>query len=67
MISEPVVDYDHSEVDDVFDTRLDRRLSGRNKKDNFMELGQAVFVATPATAEMIRRQGSERLVLARPL
>ncbi|XP_026498346.2 cadherin-89D isoform X2 [Vanessa tameamea] len=69
VINEPMVDYDHSEVDDVFDTRLDRRLSGKNnRKGSFMDLGQtAVFVATPATAEIIRRQGSERIMFARPL
>ncbi|XP_046967543.1 cadherin-89D [Vanessa cardui] len=69
VVNEPMVDYDHSEVDDVFDTRLDRRLSGKNnRKGSFMDLGQtAVFVATPATAEIIRRQGSERIMFARPL
>ncbi|XP_014359554.2 cadherin-89D isoform X1 [Papilio machaon] len=69
-VKEPVVDYDQSEAEDHFDTRLDRRLSGQNRKRaSFMELnGQtAVFVATPAAAEIMRRQGSERLMFARPL
>ncbi|XP_068626137.1 cadherin-89D [Battus philenor] len=70
VVDEPMVDYDQSEAEDLFDTRLDRRLSGQNRKrGNFMELnGQtAVFVATPAAAEIMRRQGSERLMFARPL
>lgn len=69
VVNEPMIDYDHSEVDDVFDTRIDRRLSSKNnRKKSFMDLGQpTVFVATPATAEMIRRQGSERIMFARPL
>ena len=39
------------------------------KRGKFMELGgqAAVFVATPAAAEIMRRQGSERLMFARPL
>lgn len=66
-VVEPMVDYDQSD-DDVFDTRIDRRASGR-KRSKFMELGgqAAVFVATPAAAEIMRRQGSERLMFARPL
>lgn len=68
-VEEPMVDYDQSDGDDVFDTRLDRRLSGRNKRGKFMELGgqAAVFVATPAAAEIMRRQGSERLMFSRPM
>lgn len=62
-----MVDYDHSEGDDVFDTRLDRRASQKNHKRKFMELGGQVFMATPAAAEIMRRQGSERLMFARPL
>lgn len=72
VVSEPMVDYDHSEGEDVFDTthRMERRASGKNhKRGKFMELGgqAAVFVATPAAAEIMRRQGSERLMFARPL
>ncbi|XP_075975934.1 cadherin 89D isoform X3 [Anticarsia gemmatalis] len=72
VLNEPMVDYDHSEGEDVFDTshRMERRASGRNhKRGKFMELGgqAAVFVATPAAAEIMRRQGSERLMFARPL
>ncbi|KAJ8719256.1 hypothetical protein PYW07_016812 [Mythimna separata] len=72
VLNEPMVDYDHSEGEDVFDTshRMERRASGRNhKRGKFMELGgqAAVFVASPAAAEIMRRQGSERLVFARPL
>ncbi|CAH2040894.1 unnamed protein product, partial [Iphiclides podalirius] len=69
IVKEPMVDYDQSEAEDLFDTRLDRRLSGHHKRGSFMELnGQtAVFVATPAAAEIMRRQGSERLMFARPL
>lgn len=69
LVNEPMVDYDQSEAEDLFDTRLDRRLSGHRKRGSFMELsGQtAVFVATPAAAEIMRRQGSERLMFARPL
>lgn len=72
VLNEPMVDYDHSEGEDVFDTthRMERRTSARNhKRGKFMELGgqAAVFVATPAAAEIMRRQGSERLMFARPL
>lgn len=72
VLNEPMIDYDHSEGEDVFDTshRMERRISGRNhKRGKFMELGgqAAVFVATPAAAEIMRRQGSERLMFARPL
>lgn len=72
VLNEPVVDYDHSEGEDVFDTshRMEMRASGRNhKRGKFVELGgqAAVFVATPAAAEIMRRQGSERLMFARPL
>lgn len=69
VITEPMVDYDHSEGEDVFDTRIDRRPSKSHKRGKFMELGgqAAVFVATPAAAEIMRRQGSERLMFARPL
>ncbi|RVE54564.1 hypothetical protein evm_000685 [Chilo suppressalis] len=70
VVNEPMIDYDHSENEDVFDTRMDRRPSGKNhKRKSFMELGgqAAVFVATPAAAEIMRRQGSERLMFARPL
>lgn len=69
-VKEPVVDYDQSEAEDLFDTRLGRRLSGQNRKRaSFMELNgeTAVFVASPAAAEIMRRQASERLVFARPL
>ncbi|XP_041968077.1 cadherin-89D isoform X2 [Aricia agestis] len=69
-MNEPTVDYDHSEVEDAFDTRLDRRLSSKHRKrGSFVEIsGQpTVFVATPAAAEMMRRQGSDRLLFARPL
>ncbi|XP_063390522.1 cadherin-89D isoform X2 [Cydia fagiglandana] len=66
-LNEPMIDYDQSD-DDVFDTRIDRRPS-KAKRGKFMELGgqAAVFVATPAAAEIIRRQGNERLMFARPL
>ncbi|CAH0674179.1 unnamed protein product [Spodoptera exigua] len=72
VLNEPMIDYDHSEGEDVFDTthRMERRSSARNhKRGKFMELGgqAAVFVATPAAAEIMRRQGSERLMFARPL
>ncbi|KAG6460578.1 hypothetical protein O3G_MSEX012073 [Manduca sexta] len=68
-LNEPVVDYDNSEEEDVFDTRVDRKASAKHKRGKFMEFGgqPAVFVATPATADMMRRQGSERLMFARPL
>lgn len=64
-----MIDYDQSD-DDVFDTKLNRRASAKNKRGKFMELGgqvPAVFVATPATAEMMRRQGSDKFMFARPL
>ncbi|XP_053605613.1 cadherin-89D isoform X2 [Plodia interpunctella] len=69
VVNEPMIDYDHSEGEDVFDSRIDRRPSGKNNKRKFMELGgqAAVFVATPAAAEIMRRQGSERLMFAQPL
>ncbi|CAB3227459.1 unnamed protein product [Arctia plantaginis] len=72
VVNEPMVDYDHSEGEDVFDTshRMERRTSGRNyKRGKFMELGgqAAVFVTSPAAAEIMRRQGSEKLMFARPL
>ncbi|KAL4702872.1 hypothetical protein ACJJTC_003995 [Scirpophaga incertulas] len=69
VFNEPAIDYDHSENEDLFDTRINRRPSGMNKRGKFMELGgqAAVFVATPAAAEIMRRQGSERLMFARPL
>ncbi|CAG9787087.1 unnamed protein product [Diatraea saccharalis] len=70
VVNEPMIDYDHSENEDMFDTRMDRRPSAKNhKRKSFMDLsGQAaVFVATPAAAEIMRRQGSERLMFARPL
>lgn len=68
VMNEPVVDYDNSEGEDVFDTRLERRASGKHKRGKFLDLGsQAVFVATPAAVDMMRRQGSERLMFARPL
>lgn len=62
-----MVDYDQSD-DDAFDTRIDRRPS-KVKRGKFTELGgqAAVFVATPAAAEIMRRQGSDRFVFARPL
>lgn len=60
-----MIDYDHSEVDDIFDTNLDRRL-GSKRNSSMMDLNKAVFVATPATAEIMRR-GSERIMFARPL
>lgn len=67
VLSEPVVDYDNSEGEDVFDTRLERRASKKNKRSKYIEMApQAVFV-TPAAAEMMRRQGSERLMFARPM
>lgn len=67
-VMEPMVDYDHSD-EDVFDTKLDKRASMKKKRGKFMELGgpAAVFVATPATAEMMRRQGSDRFMFARPM
>lgn len=68
-VMEPMIDYDHSD-EDVFDTKLNRRASKKNKTGKFVELGgppHAVFVATPATAEMMRRQGSDRFMFARPL
>lgn len=68
VMNEPVVDYDNSEGEDVFDTRLERRASGKHKRGKgFLDLGPqtAVFVATPAA--VMRRQGSERLMFARPL
>ncbi|XP_028176911.1 cadherin-89D [Ostrinia furnacalis] len=69
VLTEPMIDYDHSEGEDVFDTRIDRRPSKSHKRGKFMEIGgqAAVFVATPAAAEIMRRQGSERLMFARPL
>ncbi|XP_049870904.1 cadherin-89D [Pectinophora gossypiella] len=68
-VVEPMIDYDQSDGDDVFDTRIDRRMSGRGKRNKFMELGgqAAVFVASPAAAEIMRRQGSDRFLFARPL
>ncbi|XP_052739756.1 cadherin-89D isoform X1 [Bicyclus anynana] len=66
VVNEPMVDYDHSEVDDVFDTNLDRRLNSKNRNNSMLDLNQTVFVATPATAEIMRR-GSERIMFARPL
>lgn len=62
-LNEPAADYDNSEGEDVFDTRMDRRASGKLKRGKFVEL----FVATPAAADAVRRQGSERLMFARPL
>lgn len=68
VINEPVVDYDNSEGEDVFDTRLERRASGKHKRGKFLDIGQtAVFMATPAAVDMMRRQGSDRLMFARPL
>ncbi|KAM3959946.1 LOW QUALITY PROTEIN: cadherin 89D [Aphomia sociella] len=69
MMNEPMIDYDHSEAEDVFDTRMKRIPSAKNNRGKFMEVGSqaAVFVATPAAAEIMRRQGSERLMFARPL
>nr|XP_034828894.1 cadherin-89D [Maniola hyperantus] len=66
VVNEPMVDYDHSEVDDVFDTNLGRRLNSKNRNSSMVDLNQAVFMATPATAEIMRR-GSERIMFARPL
>ncbi|XP_072949863.1 cadherin-89D isoform X2 [Epargyreus clarus] len=70
VVNEPMIDYDHSEAEDLFDVKLNRRSSGNNRKrGSFMEIGgqAAVFVATPAAAEIMRRQGSERLMFARPM
>lgn len=68
-MNEPVVDYDNSEGEDVFDTRLERRASGKHKRSKFLDLGPqtAVFMATPAAMDLMRRQGSDRLMFARPL
>lgn len=67
-LNEPVVDYDNSEGEDVFDTRLDRRASAKHKRGKFMDIGgqTTVFVTGPS-ADMVRRQGSERLIFSRPL
>lgn len=68
VINEPMVDYDNSEGEDVFDTRIERRVSGKRKRGKFLELGgQAAVFVTPAAAEMMRRQGSDKLMFARPL
>ncbi|XP_045496729.1 cadherin-89D isoform X1 [Colias croceus] len=68
VMNEPMIDYDHSENEDQFDTRL-RKLSTNRRVGSFVDVsGQpAMFVATPAAAEIMRRQPSERLVFARPL
>ncbi|XP_037975546.2 cadherin-89D isoform X2 [Plutella xylostella] len=68
-LNEPMIDYDQSDGDDHFDVRINRRASTKHKRGKLMELGgqAAVFVATPAAAELMRRQGSERFMFARPL
>ncbi|GBP73819.1 hypothetical protein EVAR_54871_1 [Eumeta japonica] len=70
-INEPVIDYDQSEGDDVFDRRIGERRRSKNHRrgSKLMEIGgqPAVFVATPAAAEIMRRQGADRFMLARPL
>ncbi|XP_047517849.1 cadherin-89D [Pieris napi] len=64
VMNEPMIDYDHSENEDHFDTRMNRKLSGGRKVGSFMDLnGQAMFV-TPVD---MRRQGSERVLVARPV
>lgn len=75
-VVEPVVDYDQSENEDnVIKENLkndNRRSSIHNVNkgsSKLLELSsqQAVFVATPAAAAIMRRQGSEKLVIARPI
>lgn len=67
-LNEPMIDYDQSDVEDMFDRRYSQ--NGNNRRPSkLMEIGgqTAVFVATPAAAEIMRRQGSERLMFARPI
>ncbi|KAJ2939033.1 hypothetical protein O0L34_g19014 [Tuta absoluta] len=64
---EPMIDYDQSDGDDVFDTRPGRRSSARHKRNKFMDMSQTTVFVSPAAAEIMRRQGSERLMFARPL
>lgn len=71
---EPVVDYDQSDVDEMYD-RFGRTPlpplppPPLRRPSNIMEVaGQsAVFVATPTAAEIIRRQANDRIMFARPL
>lgn len=63
--NEPQVDYDQSETEDPKkeDDRFEARRSSSRKNSRLLELSsqQTIFVATPAAAAIMRRQGSEKL------
>lgn len=64
-VKEPMIDYDQSDGEDVFESRF-----GKNRRSSkLMEIGgqAAVFVATPAAAEIMRRQNGDRIMFARPM